>query len=332
MKKAFITGINGQDGSYLSEYLLSLGYEVHGIVRRNSVPEHQQSRIESIKDKMFVYYGDVLDQTNLQKLLDKIQPDEIYNLAAQSHVRISFDIPEFTLQTNSNGVLNILEAYRRSCPNAKFYQASSSEMFGNSVDEDGFQRETTPMTPVSPYGCSKLSAYSLVRNYRRAYGLHAVNGILFNHESPRRGSNFVTNKVIKTAVEIKYGLKDQLVVGNMDSYRDWGHAKDYVKAMHLILNHNTPEDFIISTMRTHSVREMIEYVFNKLGMDYKKYVFQDQEFMRPEELKYLKGDSTRARQTFGWEPEYTFENLMDEMIEHWDEQIRINKMIIDKKY
>jgi GDPmannose 4,6-dehydratase len=332
MKKAFITGINGQDGSYLSEYLLSLGYEVHGIVRRSSVPENQQSRIDTIKTKMHIYYGDVLDQTNLQKLLDKIQPDEIYNLAAQSHVRISFDIPEFTLQTNSNGVLNILEAYRRSCPTAKFYQASSSEMFGNSVDVDGFQRETTPMTPVSPYGCSKLCGYSLVRNYRKSYGLHAVNGILFNHESPRRGSNFVTNKVIKTAVEIKHGLKDKLVVGNMDSYRDWGHSKDYVRAMHSMLNHHTPDDFVVSTMVTHSVREMIDYVFTKLGLDYRQYVVQDSEFMRPEELKYLKGDSTKMRTEFGWEPEYTFETLMDEMIEHWEKQIKINKVIIDEQY
>ena len=332
MKKAFITGINGQDGSYLSEYLLSLGYEVHGIVRRNSIPENQQSRIDTIKSRMFIYYGDVLDQTNLQKLLDKIQPDEIYNLAAQSHVRISFDIPEFTLQTNANGVLNILEAYKRSCPTAKFYQASSSEMFGNSVDGDGFQRESTPMSPVSPYGCSKLCGYSLVRNYRKSYGLHAVNGILFNHESPRRGSNFVTNKVIKTAVEIKHGLKDKLVVGNMDSYRDWGHSKDYVRAMHSMLNHHTPDDFVVSTMITHSVREMIDYVFTKLGLDYRQYVVQDSEFMRPEELKYLKGDSTKMRTEFGWEPEYTFEALMDEMIEHWEKQIKINKVIIDEQY
>jgi GDPmannose 4,6-dehydratase len=230
------------------------------------------------------------------------------------------------------GTLNILEAYRRSCPNAKFYQASSSEMFGNSVDEDGFQRETTPMTPVSPYGCSKLLAYSLVRNYRRAYNLHAVNGILFNHESPRRGSNFVTNKVVKAAVEIKYGLKDKLEIGNMDSYRDWGHSKDYVKAMHMILNHETPDDFVVSTMVTHSVREMIEYVFTKLDLDYRKYVIQDPKYLRPEELKYLKGDSTKTRNILGWKPEYTFETLMDEMINHWDEQIRIHKMILDKKY
>jgi GDPmannose 4,6-dehydratase len=327
MKKAFITGINGQDGSYLAEYLLSLGYEVYGIIRRNSVPEHQQSRIESIKHLIHVSYGDVLDQTNLQKLLTKIQPDEIYNLAAQSHVRISFEIPEFTLQTNSNGVLNMLEAYRQTCPHSKFYQASSSEMFGNSVDPDGFQRETTPMIPVSPYGCSKLCGYSLVKNYRRAYGLHAVNGILFNHESPRRGSNFVTNKVVKTAVEIKYGLKDKLVVGNVDSFRDWGHSKDYVKAMHLILNHSEPDDFVVSTMKTHSVKEMIEYVFRKLDLDYTKFVEQDREFMRPEELKYLKGDSSKVRNLLSWEPEYSFEMLMDEMIEHWEKQIKINKLI-----
>lgn len=331
-KKAFITGINGQDGSYLTEYLLSLGYDVYGIVRRNSTPEHQQTRIDGFREKFKVYYGDLLDQVGLQNLLDEIQPDEIYNLAAQSHVRISFDIPEFTLKTNSMGVLNILEAYKRSCPNAKFYQASSSEMFGNSVDDDGFQRETTPMNPVSPYGCSKLLAYSLVKNYRRAYKLHAVNGILFNHESPRRGSNFVTNKVVKTAVEIKYGLKDKLIIGNMDSFRDWGHAKDYVRAMHLILNQDIPDDFIISTMKTYSVREMIDYVFKKLDMDYNKFIIQDEKFMRPEELKYLKGDSTKARKILGWEPEYTFEMLMDEMINHWDEQIRINKMITEKRF
>ncbi len=208
--KAFITGIGGQDGSYLAEHLLSLGYEVHGIIRRNSVTEHQQSRIESVKSKMHIYYGDLLDQSSIEHLLDKIQPDEIYNIAAQSHVRVSYDIPQFTVQTNALGVLSVLEAYRRSCPEAKFYQASSSEMFGSSVDADGFQRETTSMTPVSPYGCSKVFGYNIVRNYRNAYKLHASNGILFNHESPRRGSNFVTNKVVKTAVQIKLGLvKDQ---------------------------------------------------------------------------------------------------------------------------
>jgi GDPmannose 4,6-dehydratase len=331
-KKAFITGIGGQDGSYLAEYLLELGYEVHGIVRRNSTAEHQRDRIDHLSEKINIYYSDLLDQGSMELLLEKIKPDEIYNLAAQSHVRISFDIPQFTLQVNSLGVLNLLEAYRRICPTAKFYQASSSEMFGNNVDDDGFQRESTPMSPVSPYGCSKLSAYSMVRNYRRAYGLHAVNGILFNHESPRRGSNFVTNKVIKAAVEIKYGLRDNLELGNMDSYRDWGHSKDYVKAMHMILNNDEAEDFVVSTMQTHSVRELVEYVFNKLDLDYTKYVTQNPKFIRPEELKYLKGDSTKIRTKFGWKPEYTFETLLDDMINHWDEQIRIKKMILEGNY
>jgi GDPmannose 4,6-dehydratase len=322
MKKAFITGINGQDGSYLAEYLLELGYEVHGIIRRNSTVESQQSRFsEEIRSKVHIYYGDLLDQGGLEKLLDDIQPEEIYNLAAQSHVRISFDIPQFTVQTNSIGVLNILEAYRRSCPTSRFYQASSSEMFGNSVDSDGFQRETTPMNPVSPYGCSKVFAYNIVRNYRNAYKLHTCNGILFNHESPRRASNFVTNKVVKTAVEIKLGLTDKLELGNMDSYRDWGHSKDYVKAMHLIINHDTPDDFVVSTMTTHSVREMVEYVFKKLDLDYRNYVSQNEKFLRAEELKYLKGDSTKIRETLGWKPEYTFETLMDDMINGWLEKL-----------
>lgn len=318
MKKAFITGINGQDGSYLSEYLLNLGYEVHGIIRRNSVCENQQSRLsDEIRNKLNIHYGDLLDQGSLERLLFDIKPNEIYNLAAQSHVRISYDIPQFTVQTNAVGVINILEAYRRICPESKFYQASSSEMFGSSVDQDGFQRETTQMNPVSPYGCSKVFGYNIVRNYRNAYNLHASNGILFNHESPRRGSNFVTNKVVKTAVEIKLGLNDKLVLGNMDSYRDWGHSKDYVKAMHLIINHDIPDDFVVSTMETHSVREMVQYVFDKIDLDVNKYVSQDSKFIRPEELKYLKGDSTKIRTQLGWEPEYTFETLMDDMIDGW---------------
>jgi GDPmannose 4,6-dehydratase len=316
-KKAFITGIGGQDGSYLAEYLVEIGYDVYGIIRRNSITETQQSRIEHIRGNINVHYGDLLDQSSLDRLLSEIQPDEIYNLAAQSHVRISYDIPQFTVQTNALGVLNVLESYRRICPSAKFYQASSSEMFGSSIDADGFQRETTKMNPVSPYGCSKVFGYNIVRNYRNAYKLQASNGILFNHESPRRGSNFVTNKVVKTAVEIKLNLNSKLELGNMDSYRDWGHSKDYVKAMHLINNHSEPDDFVVSTMVTHSVREMVEYVFEKLDLDYKKYVVQNSKFFRSEELEYLKGDSTKIREKLGWKPEYTFETMLDEMIEYW---------------
>ena len=320
MKKAFITGIAGQDGSYLAEYLLEMGYEVHGIIRRNSVPENQQSRLEGVRGNIHVTYGDLLDQSSIEHLLDRVQPNEIYNIAAQSHVRISYDIPQFTAQTNAIGVLNVLEAYRRSCPTARFYQASSSEMFGSSVDADGYQRESTPMTPVSPYGCTKVFGYNIVRNYRNAYKLHASNGILFNHESPRRGSNFVTNKVVKTAVEIYLGHKKDLVLGNLDAYRDWGHSKDYVRAMHLILQQPQAGDWVVATGETRSVRDMCEYVFSKLNMDYKDHVKQDNKFLRPEELPYLKGDPSRIK-TLGWTPEYTFESMMDEMIAYWTSQI-----------
>ena len=318
MKKAFITGIGGQDGSYLAEYLLDLGYEVHGIIRRNSTPEHQQSRLDDIRNNpnLYISYGDLLDISGIERLLSEIKPDEIYNLAAQSHVRISFEIPQFTTQVNALGVVNVLEAMKNNCPNAKFYQASSSEMFGSAVDEDGFQRETTKMNPVSPYGCAKVFGYNVVRNYRNAYKLHLSNGILFNHESPRRGSNFVTNKVVKAAVRISLGLQDKLELGNLDAYRDWGHSKDYIKAMHLILQQSKPGDWVVATGETRSVRDMCKYVFEKLNLNYEDYITQNQKFLRPEELKYLKGDSTRMRE-LGWKPEYTFESMMDEMVEFW---------------
>tara|TARA_Y100000593_G_C4269712_1_gene316730 strand:+ start:370 stop:1344 length:975 start_codon:yes stop_codon:yes gene_type:complete len=322
-KKALITGINGQDGSYLTEYLLAQGYEVHGIVRRHSVAENQNHRLYNIgvHNNIQTYYGDLTDYPSLMRIITDIMPDEIYNLGAMSHVRISFDMPSFTIQTNALGVLNMLEVYRTVCPQAKFYQASSSEMFGNSVDDDGVQRLTTPMNPVSPYGCAKVMGYNLVRHYRHAYKLHACNGILFNHESPRRGANFVTNKVVKGAVSIKKGLQDKLELGNMDSFRDWGHSKDYVRAMHAIINYEKPEEWIVATGKTHSVRNLCEYVFGSLGMDYKEYITQNPKFMRPEELKYLKGDSSKAREILGWKPEYTFETMLDEMIERWMNEI-----------
>ena len=317
-KKAFITGINGQDGSYLAEYLLTKDYEVYGIVRRNSIAEHQESRIDHlVGNGVETEYGDLLDISSLERMIRTIQPDEIYNIAAQSHVRISMDIPQFTVQTNALGVLNILEAYKNNYPKAHLYQASSSEMFGRSVDEDGYQRETTKMSPTSPYGCAKVFGYNIVQHYRNAYNLFAVNGILFNHESPRRGSNFVTNKVVKAAVKIKNGLQDKLLLGNLDAHRDWGHSKDYVRAMHMIINHTEPDDFVCATGVTNSVRDMCDYVFSKLDLDYKDYVTQDPKFMRPEDIQYLRGDATKLKTTFGWVPKYTFETLMDEMIEHW---------------
>ena len=316
MKTAFITGIAGQDGSYLSEHLLSLGYRVTGIVRRNSTVEHQRNRLFHLPS-LELEYGDLTDQSSLERALRLFKPDEIYNLGAQSHVRISSDIPQFTAQVNALGVLNLLESYRHICPDARFYQASSSEMFGSAVDADGFQRETSKMTPVSPYGCSKVFAYNVVHNYRIGHKLFASNGILFNHESPRRGSNCVTNKVVKGAVEIKLGLATTLEMGNMDSFRDWGHSKDYVKAMHLILQHDKADDFVVATGETRSVREMCNYVFSQLGLNYADHVVQNPKYLRPEELKYLRGDSTKIRTTLDWKPEYTFNMLMDEMIEFW---------------
>lgn len=314
MKKAFITGISGQDGSYLSEYLLSLGYEVHGIIRRHSISESQDIRIAHLPVK--TYYGDLADQSSLERLLTEIQPDEIYNLAAQSHVRVSFDIPQFTCQTNSIGVLNMLEAYRKCCPKARFYQASSSEMFGDSCDYDGYQRETTPMHPVSPYGVSKLFAYHMVNLYAKSYGLYCCSGILFNHSGPRRGEAFVEQKIVKAAVRISKGLQDRLDLGNLKASRDFGHSKDYVRAMHLILNQDKPDNYVVASGETFSIADVVNYVFIKLGMNWKQYCYFKEELSRPNELPYLKGDSTRIRK-LGWKPEYTFESLLDEMIDHW---------------
>jgi len=317
-KVALITGINGQDGSYLAEFLLKKGYEVWGTIKRNSIAENQTSRLDDIYPQLLgkLQYADLTDLASLVSVIQQCKPDEIYNLAAQSHVRISFDQPIYTAQATGVGTLNLLEAVRLTKPDAKIYQASSSEMFGNNIDEDGFQRETTPMNPVSPYGCAKVYSYNICRNYRNSYGMFIANGILFNHESPRRGTNFVTNKVVKTAVEIKKGLSDKLVLGNLQATRDWGHAKDYVEAMWLMLQQDEPGDFVCSTGVSHSVQDLVEYTFNKLDLNWGDYVTTDAKYLRPEELKDLKGDSTKLR-NLGWKPEYTFETMIDEMIEYW---------------
>ena len=318
-KVALITGINGQDGSYLSEFLLDKGYEVHGILKRNSVSENQTARLDKVYTKLKLHYADMSDLSSLIRVIQEIQPDEIYNLAAQSHVRISFDQPLYTANVTGLGALNLLEAVKLAKPNCKVYQASSSEMFGNCIDSDGFQRETTAMNPVSPYGCAKVFAYNISRNYRNSYGMFVSNGILFNHESPRRGTNFVTNKVVKEAVKIKLGLSNELRLGNLDATRDWGHAKDYVRAMWMILQLDNPDDFVCSTGISHSVLDLCEYVFSRLDLEWHKYIAADAKFFRPEELHDLKGDCTKLKTATGWEPDYSFETMLDEMIAYWME-------------
>ena len=267
-KIALIIGANGQDASYLAEFLLEKGYIVHGTIRRNSVPEYQTSRIDHLREKGLItlHYMDLTDTISVDTIVSKVQADEIYHLAAQSHVQISFDLPKYTLDVNSGGTLAVLEAVRRTSAHSKVYHAATSEMFGNSCDSDGYQRETTDMKPVSPYGCSKLYAHTLCNNYRNAYGMFICSGILFNHESPRRGINFVTNKVALQAARIKLGLAKDLVMGNLDAKRDWGHAKDYVEGMWLMLQQDMAEDFVLATGETRSVKDMTKFVFDYLDL------------------------------------------------------------------
>jgi GDPmannose 4,6-dehydratase len=260
---------------------------------------------------------DLTDPISVESIINELKPDEIYHLAAQSHVQISFELPKYTLDVNSGGTLAVLEAVRKFSPKSKVYHAATSEMFGNSIDEDGYQRETTRLSPVSPYGCSKLYAHSLCHNYRNAYNMFICSGILFNHESPRRGINFVTNKVVLEAVKIKLGMSNELVLGNLDAMRDWGHAKDYIEGMWRMLQHETPDDYVLATGVSKSVRELVNYVFGKLYLYPKEYVKSDVKFERAEELHFLKGDASKAKTILGWEPKYTFESMLDEMIEYW---------------
>ena len=311
MKRALITGITGQDGSYLTELLLEKGYEVHGIVRRSS--SFNTKRIDHVFGDVKLHYGDLSDSGNIATLLLNVGPDEIYNLAAQSHVRVSFDVPEYTAQVTGLGCLRILEALRNLGMNSRFYQASSSEQFGKVQAVP--QSESTPFYPRSPYAVAKQFAHWSVINYRESYGLHASCGILFNHESPRRGETFVTRKIAKAAARIKKGLQSKLLLGNLDAKRDWGHAKEYVYAMWLMLQQDQPDDYVIATGQTYSVREFLALAFSYLDLDWRDYVEIDAKYYRPAEVDLLIGDPTKAKVKLGWEPKISFDDLVKEMVE-----------------
>ena len=318
MKRALITGITGQDGSYLAELLLNKGYEVHGIIRRAST--FNTDRIDALyRDphvngvRLFLHYGDIADSTNLIKLLYRLRPDEIYHLAAQSHVRVSFDIPEYTGDVTALGTIRILEAIRETGVPSRFYQASSSEMFGKAQEMP--QRETTPFYPRSPYAAAKVYAYWVTVNYRESYGLYACNGILFNHESPRRGETFVTRKITRGVAAIKAGLQDKLYLGNLDARRDWGYAPEYVEAMWLMLQQDAPDDYVIATGETHSVREFLEEAFAYAGLDWQRHVEINPRYFRPTEVDLLIGDPSKARAKLGWKPTTGFRDLVRLMVD-----------------
>jgi GDPmannose 4,6-dehydratase len=310
MPTALITGITGQDGSYLAELLLSKGYEVHGVIRRSST--FSTERIEHIYSDLHLHYGDVSDGGAISRLLGEIDPDEVYNLAAQSHVRVSFDQPNYTAHATGLGALNVLEA-ARTIPQCRVYQASSSEMFGNATRLP--QSETTPFHPRSPYGVAKVYAHWITVNYRESYGLHASCGILFNHESPRRGETFVTRKITRAVARIRHGRQEHLYLGNLDAKRDWGHAADYVEAMWLMLQQEEPDDYVIATGETHTVREFCELAFGRVGLDYRDHVRLDPRYYRPAEVNLLLGDAEKARRVLGWTPRVTFSSLVDEMVD-----------------
>jgi GDPmannose 4,6-dehydratase len=318
VKKALLTGITGQDGSYLSEFLLKKGYEVYGIIRRSS--SFNTGRIDPIyqdphvpQRRLHLVYGDLNDASSLNRILRTVQPDEIYNLGAQSHVRVSFDIPEYTGEITGLGTIRLLEAIRESGLKPKFYQASSSEMFGKVLEVP--QRETTPFYPRSPYGAAKVYAYWITVNYREAYGLFACNGILFNHESPRRGETFVTRKITKAAARIKLGIQKELYLGNLDAKRDWGFAGDYIEAMWLMLQAEAPDDYVIATGETHSVREMLQLAFDRVELDWKPYVKIDEKYYRPTEVDLLLGDASKAKRKLGWAPKVGFHDLVTMMVD-----------------
>ena len=318
MKRALITGITGQDGSYLAELLLEKGYEVHGIIRRAST--FNTGRIDHLYTdphingvRLFLHYGDIADSTNLIKLLYRIKPEEVYHLAAQSHVRVSFDIPEYTGDVTALSTIRLLEAIRETGVGSRFYQASSSEMFGKVQEVP--QKETTPFYPRSPYGAAKVYAYWATVNYRESYGLFACNGILFNHESPRRGETFVTRKITRAAARIKAGMQNKLYLGNLDAKRDWGYAREYVGAMWQMLQQDQPEDYVIATGETHSVRDFLTEAFSHVDLDWEKYVELDEKYLRPSEVDILVGDASKARTVLGWQAETTFKELVRLMVD-----------------